>query len=72
MVRGKTMRKGRKLNKSHKRRSKTVRRRRKSQKGGMLAGVLKAAKTALLPFLMYKAQKRVQKRSRKNRTRRRR
>ena len=72
MARGKTMRKGRKLNKSHRRRNKTVRRRRKSQKGGMLAGVLKAAKTALLPFLMYKAQKRVQKRSRKNRTRRRR
>ena len=39
---------------------------RRSQKGGVLAGVLKAAKTALLPFLMYKAQKRAQIRNRRS------
>lgn len=33
---------------------------RKHKKGGMMQGVVSAARTALLPFLMYKAQKRVQ------------
>ena len=41
---------------------------RKHQKGGFLQGALGAAREALLPFLMYTAQKRVQRRSRRNRT----
>lgn len=47
--------------------SKTQKRRtsKHSKKGGMVEGVLGAAKTALLPYLMYKAQKRVQNKSSK-------
>jgi TctA family transporter len=36
--------------------------RRKRGGSGILVGVMKAARTALLPFLLYKAQKRTQKR----------
>ena len=60
---------------SHKRASSKSRknRSRRSRKGGMLNEVVSAARTALLPFLLYKAQKRTQRRvSRKNRTQRRR
>lgn len=39
-------------------------RRNKRQAGGFLAGAAAAAKQALLPFLMYKAQKHQQKRVR--------
>ena len=37
---------------------------RRNQKGGFLTGALTAARQALLPFLMYKAQKHQQKRVR--------
>lgn len=59
-----------KRNATRHRRVKTKRNvhRRKHQKGGFLQGALGAAREALLPFLMYTAQKRVQHRSRKNRT----
>lgn len=39
-----------------------VTRRRRNQKGGMLAGALSALRQAVLPYLMFKAQKRVQRR----------
>jgi len=43
--------------------------RRKRGGSGILVGVLKAARTALLPFLLYKAQKRAQKRHTRRRGR---
>lgn len=43
----------------------------KNMKGGMLTGALEAAKTALLPFLLYTAQKRLQNRPRRTRATRR-
>lgn len=47
---------------------------RRSRKGGMLSDVVSAARTALIPFLLYKAQKRSQHRrtSRRGRTQKRR
>ena len=52
----------RRVSKHTKKHSKTHKRRtsKYSKKGGMIEGVLGAAKTALLPYLMYKAQKKVQ------------
>ena len=44
------------------RKSRVTRRRRNNQKGGMLAGALSALRQAVLPYLMFKAQKRVQRR----------
>ena len=40
---------------------------RRNQKGGLLAGAASAARQALLPFVMYKAQKHLQKRTHKSR-----
>lgn len=47
--------------------SRSMRRTRK-QRGGMLQGVMAAARTALLPVLMFGAQKRVQKKGLKGLT----
>ena len=47
------------MKRNHKRKSRKNRKSRKSRKGGSVMGALK---TALLPFLLYKAQKRQQKR----------
>lgn len=74
--RSKTMRRNRrkgrktgmKKRSSTARRSKTMRRKaRKNHKGGFLAGAMGAAREALLPLLMYSAQKHQQKRVRKTR-----
>ncbi len=45
--------------------------RRRKRRGGVLAGVLQSARTALLPFLLYKGQKRQQRRVRRRTKRRR-
>ena len=47
------------MKRNRKRKSRKGRKARKSRKGGSVMGALK---TALLPFLLYKAQKRQQKR----------
>ena len=46
--------------------------RRRHKRGGVLTGVLNSARTALLPFLLYKGQKRQQHRVHRRRTKRRR
>ncbi len=43
----------------------------RKRRGGVLAGVLQSARTALLPFLLYKGQKRQQRRVRRRTKRRR-
>ena len=44
------------------RKARSTRRKRSNQKGGMLAGALTALRQAVLPYLMFKAQKRQQSR----------
>ncbi len=54
-----------------KRRRTRKHRRTRKRSGGVLAGVLQSARTALLPFLLYKGQKRQQRRVRRRTKRRR-
>jgi len=61
-------RKSHKVAKHHKRSRKTRGTRRRKYKGGStLTGILGAARTALLPFLMYKGQKYTQRKAHKRR-----
>lgn len=70
--RPRTMKKSKVSRKHTMRRSKTARRHRrktasrKHKKGGMVTGVVAAAKTALLPYAMYKAQKHMQRKSKRS------
>jgi hypothetical protein len=45
---------------AHKSRKVAHKSRKYNKKGGLVTGALSAAKTALLPYLMYKAQKKLQ------------
>jgi len=54
------------------RRTKGGRKTHRNKRGGVLTGILSSARTALLPFLLYKEQKRQQRRVHRRRTNRRR